>query len=209
MENIIDILKGLEIEVPTEKAETLNKKVSENYKTVAEFDKKVEKMQKDIDKANERATESEETLKGFEGKDFESITKERDEWKVKYETKIREDAEAKEKAEFDEAIENAIKEAKGKNAKSILANLDIESLKASKNRDKDIADAIRNLAESDDTAFLFETDPESKRASFTSKMGNSGSGKSLTKADIMAVQDRAERRKLIHENMDLFENSAE
>ena len=42
MKNIIDILKGLGIEVPEDKASDLNKEVAENYKTVAEFDKKVE-----------------------------------------------------------------------------------------------------------------------------------------------------------------------
>lgn len=209
MKNIIDILKGLGIEIPEDKTADLNKEVAENYKTVAEFDKKVAKMQTEIDKATDRATTAEETLNGFEGKDFDAITKERDEWKVKYETKIREDAEAQEKAELDEAIANAIKDAKGKNANAIIANLDMEKIKSSKNRDKDIADAIKNLADAEDTAFLFETDPENNRAQFTNKMGNSGSGKTMTKADIMAVSDRAERRKLIRENMELFDNSAE
>ena len=206
MENIIDILKGLEIEVPSEKAETLNKKVSENYKTVAEFDKKVEKMQKELDKANERATESEETLKGFEGKDFESITKERDEWKVKYETKIREDAEAKEKAEFDEALESAIKNAQGKNVKSIIANLDLDSLKASKNRDKDIADAVKHLAESEDTAFLFATDPENNRAKVvTAPMSSGNNAETVTKESIMAIKDKVERVNAIAQHKELFQ----
>ena len=210
MKNIIEILKGIGIEVPSDKEAELNKEVAENYKTSAEFEKKVAKMQGEIDKANERATTAEDTLKGFEGKDFDTITKERDEWKNKYDEKIKADAEAKEKAELDEAIQTAIKTAKGKNANAIIANLDMESIKASKNRDKDIADALKKLSESQDTAFLFETDPEAKRAKFTEGMqGNNGNGKTLTRADIMAVQDRTERRKLIKENMDLFEPQAE
>ena len=35
-------------------------------------------MQNEIDTANTRATEAENTLKGFEGKNFDEITKERD-----------------------------------------------------------------------------------------------------------------------------------
>lgn len=171
MKNIITILKDLGIDVPAEKEADLNKAVAENYKTTAEHDKKIEKMQKDIDSAEERAKTAEETLKGFEGKDFEQITKDRDEWKVKYETKIREDQEAKEKAELDEAIENAIKEAKGKNAKAIRANLDLDAIKASKNRDKDIASALKALSEADDTAFLFSSAEDQNSAKFTSPQG--------------------------------------
>lgn len=210
MKNIIDILKGLGIEVPEDKTADLNKEVAENYKTVAEFDKKVGKIEKERDDFKLRAEEAEGTLKDFDGKDFDTITKERDEWKVKYETKIREDAEAQEKAELDEAIDNAIQNAKGKNAKAIIAQLDMDAIKSSKNRDKDIADAIKALADAEDTAFLFETDPENNRAQFTNKMNNNGgNGKNMTKADIMAVSDRAERRKLIRENMDLFDNATE
>ena len=36
MQNILKILKEIGIEVPTEKEKGINKKVSENYKTIAE-----------------------------------------------------------------------------------------------------------------------------------------------------------------------------
>lgn len=204
MKNVLEILKGLGIDVPADKEADLNKEVAENYKTVAEFDKKVAKMQNDIDKATERANEAEETLKGFEGKDFDEITKDRDEWKVKYETKIREDAEAKEKAELDEAIDSAIKNAKGKNAKAIIAQLDIDSIKASKNRDKDIAEAIKALSESEDTAFLFETDPENNRAQFTQPLPKA-TPETVTKESIMAIKDTVERVNMIAKHRDLFQ----
>lgn len=204
MKNIIEILKGLGIEVPTEKETDLNKEVAENYKTVAEFDKKVFKMQGEIDKATERATSAEETLKGFEGKDFDSITQERDSWQKKYEDKIKADEEAKEKAELDEAIDSAIKNAKGKNAKAIIAQLDIDSIKASKNRDKDIAEAIKALSESEDTAFLFETDPENNRAQFTQPL-QKATPETVTKESIMAIKDAVERVNMIAKHRDLFQ----
>lgn len=204
MKNVLEILKGLGIDVPADKEADLNKEVAENYKTVAEFDKKVKKLEADIETANTRATEAEETLKGFEGKNFDEITKERDEWKVKYETKIREDAEAKEKAELDEAIDSAIKNAKGKNAKAIIAQLDIDSIKASKNRDKDIAEAIKALSESEDTAFLFETDPENNRAQFTQPIAKA-TPETVTKESIMAIKDTVERVNMIAKHRDLFQ----
>lgn len=200
MENILKILEGLGIEVPDDKQAELNKKVAENYKTKAEFDNKVEKMQGDLDAAKERAKTAEDTLKGFEGKDFDTITRDRDEWKTKYETMVREEQEAREKKELDEAIENAIKEAKGKNAKAILANLDMEAIKASKNRDKDIASQLKTLAESEETAFLFSTDPENNRARFTGQLDNTGKAtQPKTKEEIAKITNKSERQAAIRD----------
>lgn len=204
MKNIVEILKGLGVDVPADKEADLTKEVAENYKTVAEFDKKVAKMQGEIDKASERATAAEETLKGFEGKDFDAIIKDRDSWQKKYEEKIKADEEAREKAELDEAIDAAIKTAKGRNAKAIIAQLDMNAIKASKNRDKDIADAIKALSESTETAFLFETDPENSRAKFTAPQTGS-TGATVTKESIMAIKDRTERINMIAQHRDLFE----
>lgn len=43
MQNIIDILKGIGIEVPQEHVEQLNRLVAENYRTIADYDKVVKK----------------------------------------------------------------------------------------------------------------------------------------------------------------------
>lgn len=207
MKNILAILKELGIDVPADKEAELNKQVAENYKTVAEHDKKVEKMQKDIDNATERANTAETTLKSFEGKDFEAMKAEAEKWKSQYDGLIQKQKDEAEKAELDEAIANAIKEAKGKNAKAIIAQLDMDAIKASKNRDKDIASAIKSLADSQDTAFLFESDPEAKRAKFTESMAqpkNSANG-TVTKESIMAIKDRTERIQQIAQNKHLFQ----
>lgn len=194
MKNITDILKELGIEVPEDKTSDLNKAVSENYKTIAEFDKKVKKLEYERDGFQRRAEEAEGTLKDFDGKDFDEITRDRDEWKSKYDNFVREQAEAKEKAELDDAIMTAIKEAKGKNVKAIIAQLDMEAIKTSKNRDKDIANAIKEIADAEDTAFLFETDPENNRARFTNTMhNNDGNGKKMTIEEINAIPNKSER----------------
>ncbi len=85
MKNIIEICKEFGFEVPADKVADFNKAVSENYKTVSEVDKKVSKIEAERDAHKERADTAEETLKGFEGKDFDTITRERDEWKKKAE----------------------------------------------------------------------------------------------------------------------------
>lgn len=186
MKNIIDILKGLGIEVPEDKASDLNKEVAENYKTVAEFDKKVDKMQKEIDSVTERADKAEETLKGFEGKDFDEITSDRDKWKSEYEALIQKQKDEADLAELNGAIDKAIEDAKGKDAISIRAHLDMDAIKASKNRDKDIESAIKALSEDDSTSFLFSSKADEEQAQFTTPQGTQP-----PKADIHSTDLRA------------------
>lgn len=49
MQNILEILKGIGIEVPKDKVDTLNEEVAKNYKTIAEHDKKVKKLETERD----------------------------------------------------------------------------------------------------------------------------------------------------------------
>ena len=73
MQNIIEILKDLGIEDPEDKTAELNKKVFENYKTAAEFTKKLQKVESERDTLQTRLDAAEETLKGFEGVDLPTI----------------------------------------------------------------------------------------------------------------------------------------
>lgn len=203
MKNVKEILRELGIEIPADKEADFNKAMAENYKTIAEHEKKVEKMQKDLDNANARAEAAESTLKGFEGKDFDAIKAEADKWKGEYEGLIQKQKDEAEKAELDEAIDKAIKEAKGKNAKAIIAQLDMDAIKASKNRDKDIASAIKSLSESEETAFLFASDPEGNRAHFT-QPGQKGKQTDVTRESILAMPDKFARIEAISQHRDLF-----
>ena len=78
MQNIIEILKANGIEVPEDKVATINKAVSENYKTISEVEKKTSKLESERDSWKDRAETAEETLKGFEGKDLNAMQKEID-----------------------------------------------------------------------------------------------------------------------------------
>ena len=63
MKDIFTILSGLEIAIPEDKKEGLRKAVSENYKTVADYQKKVDALEK----AEAEANTAREAIAKFEG----------------------------------------------------------------------------------------------------------------------------------------------
>lgn len=63
-------------------------------------------LKEDLDVFKERAETAEETLKGFEGKDYEKVSRDLEEWKQKYET----DTAAYQKQIHDRDYADAIKE---------------------------------------------------------------------------------------------------
>lgn len=154
MKNIHSILSDMGITIPDDKKAEFDKAVAENYKTAAEFEKKVNRLTEDLDAATKRADTAEETLKGFEGKDFDAITKERDEWKRKHDETVAAHKKQQEEREFNTALEAAISSAKGKNQKAIMALLDVEKLRSSKNQDADIKAALDSLRT--DSGYLFD-----------------------------------------------------
>ena len=196
MKNITTILSELGITVPEDKTADLNKAVAENYKTVVEFDK----LNGKLTTMTERATTAEETLKGFEGKDFDAITHDRDEWKRKHDELIATHQREAEEREFDESLTAAISEAKGKSAKAITALLDLEKLRGSKNRDKDIKAALDSLRT--ESGYLFEDN--GGKPGFTAPGDGGNTGGTLTVKDIMAIKDPVERQGKIVQNMHLF-----
>lgn len=201
MKNIHTILSEIGVTIPEDKKADFDKAVAENYKTVAEVEKKVNRLTDVLNAEKKRADDAVETLKGFEGKDFDAITRERDKWKQDYEEAVAKHKQEQEEKDFNAALEAAIAEAKGKNAKAITALLDLEKLRASKNRDKDIKadlDVMRT-----ENGYLF--DDNGGTPYFTAPNGNSGTGGTLTKKDIMAIKDPVERQSKIAANIHLFQ----
>ena len=203
MKNIIDICKDFGLEIPADKHAEFNKAVAENYKTVAEHEKKVNRLTDDLAAEKKRADEAVETLKGFEGKDFDAITRERDEWKTKHDNAVAAYQKEQEEREFNSVLEAAITDAKGKNAKAIMALMDLDKLRGSKNQEKDIKaalDAMRN-----ESGYLF--DDNGGNPQFTTSNGNGGNnggGGNTTMKDIMKIKDPVERQRMIGQNLNLF-----
>lgn len=190
MKNIIEICKDFGIEIPAEKHADFLKAVNGEYKTVADYNKQVEKTTA----ATKRAETAEETLKGFEGKDFDTIIKERDEWKRKHDENEAAYKKEQEEREFNEALSSAITEAKGKSVNAILGELGAEkiaALKTSKNQQADIKAALDSLRT--ESGYLF--DDEGGKAKFTG--GKSGGGDPGGKPDLgkMSMADYIAARK--------------
>lgn len=200
MKNIIDICKEFGIEIPADKHAEFNKVVAENYKTVAEHEKKVNRLTDDLAAEKKRADDAVETLKGFEGKDFDAITKDRDEWQRKHKELVETHKRETEEREFNEGLSAAITEAKGKNAKAIMALLDLDKLRGSKNQDKDIKAALDSLRT--ESGYLFEDNGGDPK--FTDPKGNGGNGGTTTLKDIMKIKDPVERQRMIGQNLNLF-----
>ena len=203
MKNIHTILSEIGVTIPEDKKADFDKAVAENYKTAAEFEKKVNRLTEDLNAEKKRADTAVETLKGFEGKDFDAITRERDEWKTKHDNAVAAYQKEQEEREFNSVLEAAITDAKGKNAKAIMALMDLDKLRGSKNQEKDIKaalDAMRN-----ESGYLF--DDNGGNPQFTTSNGNGGNnggGGNTTMKDIMKIKDPVERQRMIGQNLNLF-----
>ena len=201
MKNIIDICKDFGIEIPADKHAEFNKAVAENYKTIAEHEKKVNRLTDDLAAEKKRADDAVETLKGFEGKDFDAIIRDRDEWKTKHDNAVAAHQKEQEEREFSEMLSTAISESKGKNNKAITALLDLDALRKSKNQEKDIKAALEGIKK--DNEYLFDT-TGTPPARFDDPGNKGNPAGTLTRDDIMKITDRAERRAAMAKNQHLF-----
>lgn len=211
MQNIIEILKANGIEVPEEKVASINKAVSENYKTVSEFDKKVSKLENERDSFKDRAESAEETLKGFDGKNLDEITKERDAWKKKAEDAEKDYTAKMAEHEKQELLKEAFADIEftstaAKNA--IMAQIS-ENVSVKNGKLIGFNDLLEDAKKSDASAFVDKAQQnlEQNKAKFTTPMNNQSGGNNgtLTKKDIMAIKDPVERQQKIAENMSLFQ----
>ena len=170
MKDIYSILKDAGVEIAEDKREAFQKDLFSNYKSVAEFSQKSERIKElegQVSAAQAGLTEANKKLEGFKDVNVDDLKGQI--------TKLTQDLTDKENAwkarvagmEFDNAIEKAITGAKGRNAKAIMALLDMETLKKSTNRDADVKAAIEAVKKEND--YLFEA--EVKPASYSTGTG--------------------------------------
>lgn len=166
MKNIFEIMKEYGIDMPEDKKKDFEKSVLENYKTVADYNKQVENLNKanDTIKSNDTAMkELQDKLDAFKDADVTELKNtiaglEKDKTRIEDEYKDK-----MAKRDFDDLIKDAITGAHGKNAKAITALLDVDTLMQSKNQKEDIAAAIKKLTEAEDSKMLFgEPEPQVK-----------------------------------------------
>ena len=177
MKNIETILKEAGIEVSDDQMKQVTDAVKENYKTINDWQKQVEKAESLQSSLNETKTsldKATESLKKLEGVDAEALNKQiadlnqqiKDN-EAKYNSKMAE-------RDFNELVEKSIVKANGRNSKAIMALLDLDKLKASTNQEADIDKAIKELAEAEDSKMLFEANPVGKMDAIGKITGTTG-----------------------------------
>lgn len=201
MKNIHTILSEVGITIPEDKKADFDKAVSENYKTAAEFEKKVNRLTEDLNAATKRADTAEETLKGFEGKDFDAITRDRDEWQRKHNELVETHKRETEEREYNEDVEQAGKDANCIDIKAASVYLPHEQLRNSKNRKADMKAAFDNLRT--EKGYFFSDNGGAP--TFTDPKGNGGN-KGGGNAKRLSEMTLDERITLKRNNPKLYES---
>ena len=152
MKNIHEILKSYDIEIPADKKAEFDKAVLENYKTVAE----AEKLRTARDNYKSQLDDATQKLEGFKGVNVEelqgkitALTDNLASQKAAFDKQLAD-------RDFDDMLNAAITGSKAKNVKAVRALLDLEAIKASKNRSAAIEAALKKVKEENDYLFTSE-----------------------------------------------------
>lgn len=210
MKRLIEALKQLGIEIPKDKEAEVKKTLSEQYKAVEEHNKTVSKLEEDRDDWKERAEKAEETLKGFEGVDLQTIQDELGKWKKKAEETEQEMHRKLEERDFQDVLKAEFENIKFSSEaakKAVMSEVMEAGLKVKDGKILGLADLVAQIKTKDASAFVDEqkVQLEEKKARFTDKIKDGGGASTKTKEEIMAIKDPTERRKAIKENFSLFQ----
>ncbi len=145
---------------------------AENGKDIAAEKKRADTAEKDRDSWKNRAETAENTLKGFEGKDFDAIQKDRDEWKQKAETAEADYKQQIYDRDFSDALSTAMESYKFSSdyAKTaVMAEIKSAGLKLLDGKIIGLNDMIESIKAKDASAFVTESQEE--KAKFTTPPG--------------------------------------
>lgn len=196
MQNIIEICKEFGLEIPKDKQAEFNKKVAENYLTKAEHEKKIGKMETDLDKWKTQAETAEETLKSFEGIDPEQIQTELATWKKKAEDAEKNAQKQIYERDFADALKGEMEGYKFTSEaakKSIMAEIKDAGLKLKNGKILGLSDLIEQIKKDDASAFVDEHQQqlEAGKARFTQpQKPGSGAKTGRQKLSEMSLDER-------------------
>ena len=179
MKNILEILKDLGVEVPDDKQADLNKSVAENYKTIAEHSKTIEKLEVERDGFKDQYETADRALKNFEGIDPEKINDEVQKYKEAAEKAEQALKDGLSERDFKDALDAALKEYKFTSAaaqNNVADEIRKAGLKHMNGKVLGLTDLISVIKEKDPSAFVDEDSSKAKdnAAHFTKpiKQGN-------------------------------------
>ena len=176
-----------------------------NGKDIEDLKKDNQTLTTERDSFKKQYEAAKETLDGFEGKDFDAITKDRDDWKKKAEDLEKEQKKATEAAELENAINAHVDGLTFKDEYRKRAYIEDLKKEGFQVKDGKLVGASEFQKSYDSDVFVDEKTKklEGGKAKFTDKPKNN-TGEGLTKDQILAMRDPAERQKAIKENIELF-----
>lgn len=206
MKNISEILTEIGVAIPEDKQADFESAFSANYKTVAEFQKRVTKAEEERDGYKSRAETAETTLKGFEGVNLEEINKELDDWKKKAEETEKDYKRRIAEREFNDALAEGIGKYKFTSEaakRSVMEEIRGKGLTVSNGVILGLTDAIEQIKAADKGAFVDEEEEEmeSTRAKFTAPMDrvNTTSFSKMSLAEKMAYANAHPNASVVRE----------
>lgn len=146
-----EFLKGLGLE-----QDVVDKIMAENGKDVAAEQAKTTKAEGERDNYKDQLATATESLEKFKDVDPAAMQSEIENLNKQLKDKDEEYAAKEADRIFSDTVKEAIKSAGGRNEKAVMAMLDMDALKASKNQSEDIKKALEVVKESD--AYLFGSD---------------------------------------------------
>lgn len=158
-----DFLEGLKLE-----KDVIDQIMAENGKDIEAEKAKVKTAESERDKLQEQLDTANEALDKFKDVKPEELNQTIADLKQQLKDKDDEYAAKEADRAFRESVAAAVKDAGGKNDKAIMALLDLDELKGSKNQKEDIKTALEGLKKDND--YLFGSDEPIKNP--TAPTGN-------------------------------------
>lgn len=159
MKDFMAILSEFGIEITDDQKKDIKKAISENYKTIVEFQKKTGELESERDSFKEKYESADATLKTFDGIDADGMKKEIE----NYQSKLSEteDNYKKElyKRDFEDALMKQVESYKFSSEfakKAVLDEIRNAELKLQDNRIYGLDEYIGTIKEKDSSAFINE-----------------------------------------------------
>ncbi len=172
-------MKTEELEAIGLSKEQIQKVFELNGKDVNKFKKtesENQRLKEDNAALTKRAETAEETLKGFEGKDYESMSKELEEWKDKYKNDTEEYQRQIHDRDYNDAIQEHISglQFTSESAKkAYIADLKAAELSMKDGKVYGLTDFLASYKESDSNAFVKEEKkPTTPEVTLTKPLGD-------------------------------------
>ena len=194
MINIEEILKTNNVTVTDEQKAAINKAVSENYKTINEFEKRVSKLEAERNGYKEQLDTATETLKGFDGIKPEELQAEVEKYKKKAEEQEETFKKELEKRDFSDALDKAIGDYKFSSEyakKSVVEEIKAAGLKLVDGKIIGLNDMIETIKGKDASAFVDEAKDklEQNKAKFTKQTQQSKDGTKISMSELMKMKN--------------------